>query len=343
MARKKPKRKLRIVMAVHEDLVPPESIEGIDPKRSELYRTEFDVREGLRKLGHEVTVLGVHDELAPIRRVVRELKPHLVFNLLEAFDGESVYDQHFVAYLELLKQAYSGCNPRGLTLGRDKALSKKILHYHRIRVPHFAVFPRRRKFRMRKRLQYPLIVKSLVEEGSFGISEASVVHNEQKLRERIEFMHDKVGTDAIVEQFVQGRELYSGVIGNEQLTVFPTWELMIDNLRSDAPLVATRKVKWDLDFQQRRGVFIGPADNLGDDMTEQVKRTSKRIYRALGLSGYARIDFRLDKTGQLYFLEANPNPDIKAEEEFSSAALQYGFAYPRLLQKIVSLGLRASR
>ena len=343
MARKKPKRKLRIVMAVHEDLVPPESLEGIDPKQVHRYQTEYDVREGLRKLGHEVTLLGVYDELAPVRKMVREVKPHLVFNLLEAWRGESVYDQHFVAYLEMIRQPYSGCNPRGLTLGRDKALSKKILHYHRIRVPQFAVFPRRRKFRMRARLKYPLIVKSLVEEGSYGISEASVVHNEQKLRERIEFVHDKIETDAIVEQYVDGRELYSSVIGNEQLIVFPTWELSIDNLRADAPLVATRKVKWDLDYQDRRGVFVGPAEGLSDDLIDEIRRTSKRIYKALSLSGYARIDFRLDSRGRLYFLEANPNPDIKRDEEFGSAALQYGIDYPTLLQKIVSLGIRASR
>jgi D-alanine-D-alanine ligase len=337
------RRKLRIVMAMHEDLVPPESIDGLDPKDVHLFQTEYDVRQGLRSLGHEVYELGIHDELAPIRRMIKEVKPHIVFNLLEAFHGESVYDQHFVAYLELLRQAYTGCNPRGLTLGRDKALSKKILHYHRILVPHFAVFLRGRAFRMRRRLEYPLIVKSLVEEGSYGISEASVVHNEAKLRERIAFIHDKIGTDAIVEQFVPGRELYVSIYGNQQLTVLPTWELTIDNLRADAPLIATRSVKWDLDFQDRRGVFVQRAEGLSEELEAHITRTSKRIYRVLGLSGYARIDFRLDATGRLFFLEANPNPDIKDDEEFASAALEAGMPYPAVLQKIVSLGMRGHR
>lgn len=341
------RRKLRVAMMVHEDLQPPESLEGVDPKEAELMMTEFDVREGLKALGHEVHVIGLHDELAPLRRAIREIEPHIVFNLLEAFHGESVYDQHVVAYLELLRQAYTGCNPRGLTLGRDKALSKKILHYHRIRVPGFRVFPRHAPIRKEpstqmRRAKFPLIVKSLVEEGSHGISEASVVHNDAKLRERIEFIHDKIGTDAIVEEFIDGRELYSAAFGNHRITVLPTWELRIENLRADAPLVATRHVKWDTAFQQRRGVEIGSAE-LEETIAADVRRTTLRIYRLLGLTGYARIDFRLDAKGRIYFLEANPNPDIGLGQEFPSAAEAAGLDYGQMLHKVLNLGLQAAR
>jgi D-alanine-D-alanine ligase len=341
------RRKLRVAMMVHEDLQPPETLDGLDPKDAELLMTEFDVRDGLRKLGHEVHVIGLHDELAPLRRLIREIEPHVVFNLLEAFHGESVYDQHVVAYLELLRQAYTGCNPRGLTLGRDKALSKKILHYHRIRVPGFRVFPRHAPIRKEPSRQlrkgdFPLIVKSLVEEGSHGISEASVVHNDAKLRERIEFIHDSIGTDAIVEEFIDGREIYSAALGNHVVTVLPTWELRIENLRADAPLVATRRVKWDTAFQERRGVEIGAAV-LDDAVVADVRRTTKRIYRLLGLTGYARIDFRLDATGRLYFLEANPNPDIGLGQEFPGAAEAAGLDYEEMLHKILNLGLQAAR
>ena len=341
------RRKLRVAMMVHEDLQPPETLEGLDPKDADLLMTEFDVRDGLLALGHEVHVIGLHDELAPLRRAIREIEPHIVFNLLEAFHGESVYDQHVVAYLELLRQAYTGCNPRGLTLGRDKALSKKILHYHRIRVPGFRVFPRHAPIRKEPSKQlrkgnFPLIVKSLVEEGSHGISEASVVHNDAKLRERIEFIHDSIGTDAIVEEFIDGREIYSAAFGNHVITVLPTWELRIENLRADAPLVATRRVKWDTEFQARRGVEIGRAE-LDEQVTADVRRTTKRIYRLLGLTGYARIDFRLDANGRLYFLEANPNPDIGQGQEFPGAAEAAGLDYGQMLHKILNLGLQAAR
>lgn len=344
------RRKLRVAMMVHEDLEPPDTLDGVDPKRAEILQTEFDVKKGLEALGHEVHVIGLFDELAPLRRAIARIEPHIVFNLLEAFHGESVYDQHVVAYLELLRQAYTGCNPRGLTLGRDKALSKKVLHYHRIRVPGFRVFPRhapirkelRKQHRRRSMLEFPLIVKSLVEEGSHGISEASVVHSDAKLRERIEFIHDSIGTDAIVEEFIEGREVYSAAFGNHTVTVLPTWELRIENLRADAPLVATRRVKWDTAFQARRGVEIGPAE-LDERVAADVRRTTRRIYRLLGLTGYARIDFRLDAEGRLWFLEANPNPDIGLGQEFASAAEAAGLDYGQALHKLLNLGMQAAR
>ena len=340
--RKLARRPLRVAMIVHESLQPPETLEGLDKKDAEAMVTEYDVREGLRRLGHEVHVIGLYDELAPLRRGIKEIEPHVVFNLLEEFNGESVYDQHVVAYLELLRQAYTGCNPRGLTLGRDKALSKKILHYHRIRTPGFAVCPLRTKIKLPRRLAYPMIVKSLVEEGSHGISEASVVSNETKLRERIEFIHDNVQTDAIVEEYIDGREVYSAVIGNDRLAVLPTWELRIENLRADAPLVATRHVKWNTRFQKRRGVELGPA-HLDPKLEADLVRTAKRIYRVLGMTGYARLDFRLDPEGRLWFLEANPNPDIGTGQEFASAAEAVGISYEEMLQRILSLGMRAAR
>jgi D-alanine-D-alanine ligase len=236
---------------------------------------------------------------------------------------------------------YTGCNPRGLMIARDKALSKKILHYHRIPCPRFHVAPRGRKLRRKPaQLDYPLIVKSQVEEASAGISEASVVYNDEKLTERIAFMHEKVGTNAIVEQYIDGRELYVGVLGDRRLHVLPVWELQIENLRSDAPKIATRSVKWDPKYQKRRGVKIGPAQDLPDDVTRRLVHVTKRLYRILGLSGYARVDFRLDADNRPFFLEANPNPDIGYGEEFAEAAEAAGIDYEPLLNRILSLGLR---
>ncbi len=334
-------RRKRVLVLMHEDLVPPEDITGLSDQAVMPFATEYDVVTAMAWLGHEAIKLGVHDELAPLRRAIKEVKPHVVFNLLEEFHGEAVFDQHVVSYLELQRAAYTGCNPRGLVLGRDKALSKKILHYHRIRCPRFHVFPLGRRVRRPARLPFPLIVKSLVEEGSTGISEASVVHNDEKLKERVSFIHRSVGTDAIAEEFIDGREVYAAVMGNHRLTVFPPWELKIGELRSDAPRIATRRVKFDLEFQEKHNVKIGPA-NFDDVLMPKYEAVAKRIYRILGLSGYARIDFRLTPKGELYFLEANPNPDIARGEEFASAAKATGLDYEPLMQKILNLGISHS-
>src|SRR5688500_3668910 len=185
---------------------------------------EHDVIETLREMGHEVRVLGIHDELAGIRPTAGFFDPHVVFNLMEAFAGVTTFDQNVVSYLELLRLPYTGCNPRGLILARDKALSKKLLAYHRIPVPEFTAVRVGHKPVLSKRLAFPLIVKSLFFEASVGISQASVVENAEQLVRRVTFIHEKLGTAAIVEQFIDGRELYVGVVGNERLDVFPRSE-----------------------------------------------------------------------------------------------------------------------
>ena len=176
-------KKLRISVLMHEDLVPPEDISGLSDRELATvpYKTEYDVVVTLQDLGHEVRPLGVCDDLVPIRDAIREFKPHITFNLLEEFHGIGVYDQHIVSYLELMKQPYSGCNPRGLMLAHDKALSKKIIAYHDIQIPKFAVFPIGKRFKPRRQIGFPLLVKSTTEEGSVGISQASVVHDDNKL------------------------------------------------------------------------------------------------------------------------------------------------------------------
>ncbi len=333
-------KRRRVLVLVHSSLIPPDDISELTAAETAPFQTEFDIRETLRSLGHDVLLVGLSDELGPLRKAIEDFKPHVVFNLLEEFGGEAIFDAHVVGYLELQRTAYTGCNPRGLLLARDKALSKKILTYHRIRVPRFRVFPRYRKTVKPKGLEYPLIVKSLIEEGSYGISQASVVTNDKALVDRVEFIHEKIRTDALVEQYIAGRELYASVLGNHRLTVFPTWEIFLDKLPDDAVRIATRKVKWDLEYQERHGVRIGRAKALPDDLERNIQALSRRISRRLGTDGCVRIDFRLDDEGHLYFLEANPNPDIAEGEEFASAAEAAGVTYPQLVQKIVNLGIR---
>jgi D-alanine-D-alanine ligase len=333
-------RRRRIIVLVHSSLIPPDDISNLTSEEIAPFKTEHDICEGLRSLGHEVVVVGLSDELAPLRTAIEEFKPHVVFNLLEEFGGEAIFDAHVVGYLELQRTPYTGCNPRGLLLARDKALSKKVLAYHRIRVPRFRVFPRYRKIKRPQRLEFPLIVKSLIEEGSYGIAQASVVNNDKALKERVAFIHEKIRTDAVVEQYVAGRELYASVLGNHRLNVLPTWEIFLDKLPEDAAKIATRKVKWDYDYQEKHGVRIGRAKGLSDELERQIQKLSRRICHRLGTDGCVRIDYRLDEQGKLYFLEANPNPDIGDGEEFASAAKAAGIDYPSLLQKVVNLGIR---
>jgi D-alanine-D-alanine ligase len=337
------RRKLRVLALVHEDLIPPDSLEGLKDEEVEPLKTEYDVVFGLECLGHDVKVLGLHDELAPLRETVNEWKPHIVWNLLEEFREQAIYDQNVVSYLELMGVPYTGCSPRGLIITRDKALSKKILHYHRIRVPGFAVVRRGRRVGKPRHLEYPLIVKSLVEEASLGISQASVVTNDERLDERVRFIHNNVQTDAIVEEYIDGRELYAPLLGNDRLTVLPIWELKLGELPEGAPKIATRKIKWDADYQEKYKINIGRARGLSDEARARIERTAKRIYRVLGMSGYGRLDFRLTDDGRLYFLEANPNCDIATDAEFASSAHAAGLKYEALLQRILNLGLQRAR
>ena len=335
-------RRLRVLALMHPQLVPPDSLEGRSEKDVNSWKTEYDVVQTLRALGHEVRALGVQYELFPLRDAVEQWQPHIVFNLLEEFHGEVLFDQNVVSYLELLKVPYTGCNPRGMIISRGKALSKKLLAYHRIRVPDFHVFPVGRKVRRPGWLGYPLIVKSLIEHASVGIAQASVVDTDDKLAERVRFVHERIGTDAIAEQFIEGREIYVSVMGNERLVAFPAWELVARNLPENAPLIATARVKHDIEYQQRHGIDIGAAA-LTPEQAARLAHISKRIYKTLELSGYARIDFRLDAGGLFYFLEANPNPEIAQREEFASAARAAGIEYPELLQRFLNLGLRQRR
>ena len=333
-------KRLRVLVLTHPDLVPPEEEGVLTPREAFEVKTEYDVISTLREVGHEVHVLGVQWELKPIREAVESLKPDIVFNLLEEFHGETTYDQNVVSHLELMKVPYTGCNPRGLMLSRGKALSKKLLSYHRIRVPDFAVFPLGRKVRRPAKLQFPLIVKSLIEHSSLGISQASVVDSDEKLVERVRFVHERIGTDAIAERFIDGRELYVSMLGNDRLVAFTPWELVVEKGDPDQPLIATAKLKHDPDYQHKKGVVIRAAEQVHPGVEERLLHDSKRIYRLLELTGYARIDFRLDDEGRCWFLEANPNPDIARVEEFAQAAEFDGTPYPNLLERILRLGLR---
>jgi len=332
--------KLRVLALMHRHLVPPDKIEDGTDITAAPWRTEYDVVSTLTAMGHEVRPLPVHDDLGDIRRAAEEWKPHIAFNLLEGFDDVTIFDQNVVSHLELLKLSYTGCNPRGLLLARDKSLSKKLLAYHRIHVPEAEVFRAGRPVRRPKRLTFPLIVKSLTQEASIGISQASVVDSDEKLTERVKFIHDSIGTAAIVEQYIEGRELYVGILGNQALQALPVWELYFKNMPDGARRIATDRVKWSVKYQKKYGIDSGPAVDLPEAKAEEIQHLCKRAYRALELSGYARIDLRLDEAGNCWVLEANPNPQIARGEDFAASAEKMGVSYETVLQRIINLGMR---
>jgi D-alanine-D-alanine ligase len=328
----------RVLVLMHESLVPPASLKGLSDKEIDEFRTEYDVTDSLEKAGHEVKALGLGDNLAELRSVVTDWKPDVAFNLLEEFQGIVTYDQYVVAFLELMKLPYTGCNPRGMMISRDKALTKQILAYHRIPTPGFAVFRKGQRYRIPRRLKYPLFVKSATEDASFGISQASVVGDLERLKERIEFIHEQTNSDALVEEYIEGRELYVGVLGNERLRSLPVWEMDFGTLPDVMAGIATRKVKWDRRYQKKHGIRTGAAQNLPDGCGAYLDKLSKRIFRALYLSGYARMDFRMRPDGSVFVLEANCNPNISREEDFAESALAAGLEYPALLEQIIRVG-----
>jgi len=329
----------RVLVLVHETLVPPADSAGYSEQQIDEWRTEYDVTTSLRAMGHDVKVLGMGDNLAELRSTVTDWQPDLAFNLLEEFQGIVTYDQYVVAFLELMRLPYTGCNPRGMMISRDKALSKQVLAYHRIPTPRFVVLPRDRRYREPRRLKFPLFVKSATEDASLGISQASIVHDGHKLRERVEFIHEQTSSDALVEEYIEGREIYIGVIGNDRLTTFPLWELNFGTLPDVMAGIATRKVKWDRKYQLKHGIGTGPALDLPDGLALRIGQLARRIYRALCLSGYARIDLRLKPDGSIFVLEANANPNLALTEDLATSALSSGVGYDALLDRIMRFGI----
>lgn len=332
--------KLRVLVLVREGHVPPESIKGVSDKEMAPWKAEFDVCDTLRHLGHEVMPIGVYDDLGPIRRALKEFRPHITFMLLEEFHGVVTYDFAVISYLELMQQPYTGCNPRGLLLSKDKALTKKVLTFHRIPTPRFIVFPPGRTVFRPKKLSFPLFVKSSIEDASFGIAQASIVHSDQALQERVEFLRQKTGDEVIAEQYIHGRELYVGVIGNQRLQTFPPWEMDFGSMPDDVARIATAQVKWNHDYQEKHNITTHAAKDLDASTVDRIARTCKRVYRALNMSGYARMDLRMDDSGAIYVIEANANPNLEYGEDFAESAETIGITYEMLLQRILNLGLR---
>ncbi len=335
-------RSRRVLVMTRKDLVPPETLDGLSAVEVERVKTDYDVVFELRHLGHEVEVVGLEDDLAPLNEAIGSFKPHVVFNLLEEFAHSQAKMAYCLGYLELIGQAYTGCNPAGMLFSTNKSLQRRLLRRARVRTPEYAIFRVGRVVKRPKRLEFPLIVKSLTAHGSVGISQASVVHVDESLGERVAFVHERIGTDAIAESYIDGRELYVSVVGNRRLETLPVMEMRFTNMAEGAARIATEKVKRSPSYQKQTGLEIVEA-GLGAEVEKRVLSQCRRAYRALRQTGYARMDLRLAGDGRAYLIESNPNPQLSQDDEFALACKASGIAYGRMIERIVSLGVRWSR
>jgi D-alanine-D-alanine ligase len=307
------------------------------------WTTEANVLEALQSLGWTVEHQALFDNPDLLRDKINRFQPDIVFNLADQFRNNRGFDQNIVSLLELIGVPFTGCGSTGLLLSKHKGISKKILGYHRIRVPAFTVIPRGRRILRPRRLQFPILVKPLKEQGSLGIAQASFVEDDEQFRERVAFVHEKYDHDAIAEEYIEGRELYLSILGNVRLQVFPIRELIFQEVAPEDPRIATYNAKWDEEYRKRWGIRNQFAEQLDPALIRRIEKLGRRIYRLLGIDGYARLDLRLTPNQEIVFIEANPNPALAREEDFALSAQAASLEYPQLLRRIVQLGLVAAR
>jgi D-alanine-D-alanine ligase len=305
--------------------------------KTEDWAAEAHVIDALNRLGHDVRMIGVYEDPGLIIDEVKAHPPDVVFNLTEHFNARSAYDRNVAGLLEMLDVRYTGSGPTGLTLCKNKGMAKEILAYHRIRVPDSAVFPPGSVIRRPKRLAFPLFIKPLNEEASYGISQDSFVENDQAFEERVRFIHERMNQEALAEEYIDGRELYVSILGNRYLQVFPIREVIFSEIPEGRPRFSTFKAKWDEAYRKRWGIQNIFAEDLPDGMSERIAKICKKVYRALRIRGYGRIDLRVTPEGEIVILEANPNPNLERDDEFGQSAMKTGLTYEALIQGILRL------
>jgi D-alanine-D-alanine ligase len=336
--------RILVLFDVHRPIGPDETFSVRSLRTEEEKPTEADVLACLRKLGHEVETLAVYDEVRVVLEKKDSFKPDVVFNLCETFFSDRAHEPNIPALLELMKVPYTGAGPDALMLCKDKALAKKLLAFHHIRVSRFVVSSREHPLKRLGRFSYPAFVKPIGEESSDGIARASLAKNEDEAIERARFLHERFESDALVEEYVDGRELYLGVLGNRRLTVFPPREIFFGDPSppqdgkppdDDAPRFATAKAKWDDAYRKKWKIRNGPAGPLVQGLERRLAELARKVYRILHIRGLGRIDVRLTPEGEIVVIEANPNPSLAKEDDFAQAAMQVGIGYEALIQKIL--------
>ena len=337
------KKKLK-VLALFDAVTPTTLDQDLSSElKTQDWSVERHVLAALAELGHASDYLAIFDDLDLLRRKLESFEPDVIFNLADQFKNNRAFDQNIVSFLELYGVPFTGCGSTGLTLCKHKAISKKILGYHRIRVPEFTVIARGKRAARPARLKFPILVKPLKEEASYGISQASFVETDEQFKERVQFIHASHDSDVIAEEYIAGRELYVSLLGNERLSVFPIRELVFEEVPPDEPKIATYRAKWDESYRKRWGLKYQFAKALDPLLERAIVQTCKRIYRLLTIDGYARIDLRVTEAGEIYFIEANPNPHLAADEDFAQSALKAGVPYAKLVERILRTGLATAR
>lgn len=337
------RKKLKI-LALFDAVRPTTLDQDLTPElKTADWKTEAGVLAALKELGYPTEHLAIFDDLDLLRQKLQTFSPDVIFNLADQFRNNRAFDQHIVSFLAMNGIPFTGCGSSGLTLCKHKGISKKILSYHRIHTPDFVIIPRGKRGVRPKRLKFPILIKPLKEEASYGISQASFVETDEQFQERVGFIHEKMSNDVIAEEYIEGRELYVSVIGNHRLQVFPIRELVFREVPPDEPKIATYKAKWDDAYRERWGLENRFAEDLEPALVRHIESVCKRIYHLLTIDGYARVDLRLNAKNELYFIEANPNPILAPDEDFAQSALKSGLAYPQLIDRIARLGLATVR
>lgn len=337
-------RKKLKVLALFDAIAPTTLDQDLSAElKTDDWKTEANVLAALRELGHTTEHLAIFDNLDLLQQKLTAFEPDVIFNLADQFKNNRAFDQHIVSFLAMRGVPFTGCGSTGLTLCKHKAISKKILSYHRIHTAAFTTIARGKRIARPKHLRFPILVKPLKEEASLGISQASFVETDEQFKERVQFIHEKYDNDVIAEEYIEGRELYVSILGNHRLQVFPIRELVFKEVPPDEPKIATYKAKWDEEYRKRWGLRNQFAEGLDPAVVANIERVCKRIYRLLTIDGYARLDLRLTPKDEVYFIEANPNPILAADEDFAESAMKAGLTYPQLIDRIIGLGLNTVR
>jgi D-alanine-D-alanine ligase len=315
--------------------------EAAKPKRKKKKTDVEAIADSLRELGHETTTVAIDGRPQTLARLARS-DADLFFNLVESYNGDDTMEMHFAAYLDLIGKRYTGAGPQGSYLAMDKSIAKTIVRYHGLFTPYSAVMDKGRVEHAQD-IQFPVIVKPAAEDASKGIDSGSVVSSIKDLFERISYIHDEFDSPALIEEYIEGREIYAAVLGNDPPEALPLVELDLSQLPKGTPKIAGYDVKFDESTEAYKKTKSAPARDLDEAVVTEIQRVAVTAFRALKLRDYARIDLRLAAKGRIYLIEANPNPWLDPIAEFAMAAKESGRSYTAMVEAIVNAAVARRR
>jgi len=330
--------KIAVLFGQFEDYEeqPGADLEAAKPKRKRRKKKKTDVEaitDSLRELGHDANPFSIDGRPQTLGRLARA-DTDLCFNLIESYNGDDTMEMHFAAYLDLIGKRYTGAGPQGSYLAMDKSIAKTIIRDHGLFTPYSMVMDKGRVGHAQD-IRFPVIVKPATEDASKGIDAAAVVSSIKDLFERISYIHDEFDAPALIEEYIEGREIYAAVLGNDPPEALPLIELDLSKLPKGTPKIASYDVKFDESTEAYKKTKSGPVRDLDDDVVAEIQRVAVTAFRALHLRDYARIDLRLGTNGRIYLIEANPNPWLDPIAEFAMAAKESGRSYTQMIDAIV--------